>query len=292
MTESANQPLLFLCYAREDKQKVDPIYLDLREAGLRPWMDKPPKPHHLAGIAPGAEWETVIRQRIAEADFFIAFLSNASISKRGFVQKEFRLALRAANEVPAGENYFLPVLLEPCSPPDLGVDAVRLHDRQWYPLHEYGLDGLVSHIQSAWHRTAQEIAEPGRTFLRVDQSFRPHLFYGGQNHHSLGLQLSFLVTNESKATMSLIPPEVEIEESDLEVEFRYWRVDTGSGRQTLALGKGRTAWVKAEFDVKAHGNLEVGDRVNGQVRIRLAQPSAPDVTRRFSAAYEPDSWDA
>ncbi len=233
--EFANSPLVFLCYAQEDKKKVDEVYLVLRQAGLSPWMDKPPKPHHLDGIEPGAEWEQAIRKKIGEADFFIAFLSNVSVSKRGFVQKEFRLALKVANEVPPDRHYFLPALLEPCRPPDMGVDAVRLHERQWYPLYEYGLDGLISHIRSTWHGGRRSASGAEHALLRIDESFRPHFFYGGQGHHlGLGLQLSYMITNQSSTTLTLVPPEIEVEDpqprSDFSVlESRYWIWTSNAG---------------------------------------------------------------
>jgi len=51
------RPFVFLSYARDDKIQVDDVYLQLKAAGLNPWMDKPPEPYHLEGIPLGAEWE-------------------------------------------------------------------------------------------------------------------------------------------------------------------------------------------------------------------------------------------
>ena len=44
------QPIVFLSYAKEDRRRVLNVYRALREAGLRPWMDAPPKPWHREGI--------------------------------------------------------------------------------------------------------------------------------------------------------------------------------------------------------------------------------------------------
>jgi hypothetical protein len=81
-----HSPRLFLSYAREDTDKVTEIYYDLVAAGFSPWLDA-------IDILPGERWEMSIRKAIESADFFIVFMSEKSISKRGFVQKEIQMGL-------------------------------------------------------------------------------------------------------------------------------------------------------------------------------------------------------
>jgi hypothetical protein len=142
--------MVFLCYAREDKALVDRIYLELYQAGLRPWMDKPPTPYHQLGIPPGSDWDAYIRKKIGDADTFLAFFSQRSVLKRGYVQREYRLALDVMNQLPADQTYLLPVLLEACEIPDLRGGTASLRSIQQFEWYEHGTGGLVSAIAGHW----------------------------------------------------------------------------------------------------------------------------------------------
>ena len=140
----SGSPLIFLCHAKEDSKKVQEIYLELRAAGLRPWMDKPPRPFELEGILPGEHWNSRIRKEIRNSAYFIAFLSKKSVSKRGYVQREFRLALNMVAEMPVGQVFLIPVLLEDCDVPETQVDSVSLRDLQWIDLTKDGVSVLIN----------------------------------------------------------------------------------------------------------------------------------------------------
>lgn len=140
-------PLVFLCYAKEDKRKIDKIYKFLMGAGFRPWMDKPPKPYDMAGIKPGQNWDQTIRQMISDADYIVACLSKISVSKKGYVQREYRRALQIMNETPVGHVMLIPALLEECDVPDIQVEQVHFKDLQWFELYKKSLDDLVCFIR-------------------------------------------------------------------------------------------------------------------------------------------------
>lgn len=140
----AGEPQVFLCHAAEDKAQVQQIYLKMRATGLRPWMDKPPRPFELDGILPGEQWDSRIRNEIRRSAYFIAFLSQRSVSKTGYVQREFRLALDMMAEMPTGQIFLIPALMEPCEIPDLRVDTFRLKDLQWVSLEAQGQDVLIN----------------------------------------------------------------------------------------------------------------------------------------------------
>jgi len=138
---------IFLSYAREDKDSVRGVYASLKKAGLNPWMDDPPTPWELDGIAPGQDWDYCIRSKLKEASVILAFLSKRAIEKQGYVQREFRLALNLMMEMPPDSVSLIPVLLEDCAPPDLRVDTVSLRQFNWYRLYERGLDYLISYLR-------------------------------------------------------------------------------------------------------------------------------------------------
>lgn len=105
------KPLIFLSYAKEDKDRVKRIYRRLMAERLNAWLD-------LANLLPGQEWERVILNTIKNARCVIVFLSNHSVNKRGYVQKEIRKALEASEKVPEGEIFIIPVRLEECVVPE------------------------------------------------------------------------------------------------------------------------------------------------------------------------------
>jgi len=120
---------IFLCYAKEDHEKVEELYETLKQGGHSPWMDK-------NDLLPGQDWEAEIRQAIEEADFFIACMSQKSVAKKGFVQKEVRFALDVLGQIPHGQIFLIPLRLEPCNIPRplaslqwIDIDSTDFQDR-------------------------------------------------------------------------------------------------------------------------------------------------------------------
>lgn len=138
--------MIFLSYAKDDVAAVQRIYRELRYALVHPWMDTPPSPWGLEGIGPGEDWDTVIRQRLAEAELVLVFFSKTSIAKQGYVQREYRLALDLAAAQPAGSVFLVPILLDDCEPPDLRVGPLTLRQFQWFRLFESGMPTLLEYI--------------------------------------------------------------------------------------------------------------------------------------------------
>lgn len=111
-------PRVFLSYARDDFDTAKEIYSILSKNYAYPWMDA-------FDLLPGDEWEWKIKLNIKMADFFIALLSNHSVSKRGYVQKELKLALSVLEQIPEGEIFLIPVRLDDCLVPE------SLKDKHW-----------------------------------------------------------------------------------------------------------------------------------------------------------------
>lgn len=96
---------VFLSYATEDALTVKAIYDTLKSRGHQPWMDK-------INLLPGQNWDQEVRKAIRSSDIVLACISDTSISKRGYVQKEMRLALDVLDEIPHGNIFLIPVRLE------------------------------------------------------------------------------------------------------------------------------------------------------------------------------------
>lgn len=106
------QPLkVFLAHASQDKFVVRELYDALKSEGwIDPWLDK-------AKILPGQDWEMVIEKAVDDSDVIIVCLSNQSVSKEGFVQKEIRYAFDIALEKPEGATFLIPLRLDDCNIP-------------------------------------------------------------------------------------------------------------------------------------------------------------------------------
>jgi formylglycine-generating enzyme required for sulfatase activity len=109
---------VFLCHSRDDKPKVRELCRRLINDRFDAWLDE-------ERLIPGQEWDLEIRKAVRQADTVVVCLSNKSITKEGYVQKEIRLALDIADEKPEGTIFLIPTKLEECQVPS------RLSKWQW-----------------------------------------------------------------------------------------------------------------------------------------------------------------
>lgn len=110
---------VFLCHASQDKPIVRDLYHKLlMEGWIDPWLDE-------AKLLPGQDWDMKIEEAVELADAVIVCLSNKSITKEGYVQRELRRVLNRAEEKPDETIYIIPLRLEDCSVP------WRLRDYQY-----------------------------------------------------------------------------------------------------------------------------------------------------------------
>jgi hypothetical protein len=82
------ESMVFLSYSREDEKAAKDIFNELKQNGVNIWAD-------FDSLVAGSKWEPAIKKAIKESRFFLAVLSKNSVSKKGFVQKEIKLALNA-----------------------------------------------------------------------------------------------------------------------------------------------------------------------------------------------------
>ncbi|MGH1366739.1 MAG: toll/interleukin-1 receptor domain-containing protein [Calditrichia bacterium] len=101
------KPLVFFSYAREDKKLVEDIYDQLNSFGVKLWMD-------VKDILPGQKWEQTISKALIKSEFVVVFFSSNSVSKRGYIQKEFKLALSTLDMFPDDDIFIIPVRLDNC----------------------------------------------------------------------------------------------------------------------------------------------------------------------------------
>ena len=102
---------VFLCHSSGDKATVRDLYKRLRTDGIEPWLDE-------EELLPGQNWQQEIAKAVRVTDAIVVCLSRASSNKEGFVQKEIKYALDAADEKPEGTIFVIPLRLEDCSIPE------------------------------------------------------------------------------------------------------------------------------------------------------------------------------
>jgi hypothetical protein len=128
---------IFLCHASEDKAQVREVYHRLRAIdGFEPWLDE-------EDLLSGQEWAREIPRALQTSDFILIFLSRNSVAKRGYVQREMKLALDALQELPEGTIHTIPVRIDECEVPE---SFRRYH---WANLFEpTGFDRVVRAIRA------------------------------------------------------------------------------------------------------------------------------------------------
>lgn len=141
-SQGSSQPNVFISYALEDEIAVLGLCERLRQSGIRVWIDK-------EQIQVGQEWDRAIQEALKTADFIVVCLSERSIKKRGYVNREIRQALDLHNEMPLGRRFLMPVRLDRCAVPD------ELAKYQYADLfRSNGVDDLVISILGDWQSRA------------------------------------------------------------------------------------------------------------------------------------------
>jgi hypothetical protein len=110
-TNKANKLLVFLSYAREDETVVRRLYNRLEREGFDPWMDQ-------ERILPGQDWDYEIKQAMSRCDAILLCFSEKSLSKVGYIQREYKEALELQKNRPPGTIYVIPVRLDTCPIPE------------------------------------------------------------------------------------------------------------------------------------------------------------------------------
>lgn len=102
---------VFLCHASQDKPSVRDLYKRLcAESWINPWLDE-------EELLPGQDWNLEIEKAVESSNAVIVCISNVSVAKEGYVQKELRQVLNIALEKLEGSIFVIPVRLDDCPLP-------------------------------------------------------------------------------------------------------------------------------------------------------------------------------
>lgn len=147
---------IFLCHSSGDKLEVEKLYEYFLKQGADPWLDS-------EKLLPGQDWNYEINKALDDSDVILLCLSKKSVDKEGYVQREIRVALDRALEMPDGRIFLIPGRLEECELPR------RLQSYQWVDL--FTEKGMVKLVQSLNLRAKQAGARP----LSVDGAPVPEI---------------------------------------------------------------------------------------------------------------------
>jgi hypothetical protein len=176
MSTNANQApdrrlSIFLCHAFEDKALVHKLYRKLKADGFEPWLDK-------ENLLPGQHWPKETLSALHTCDIVLVCLSDISVCKEGFVQKEITQALEKSAEKPEEAIFIIPVRLD-----DKVVVPQRLCHLHWA---DFSTDDGYRRLLSSLKRRADQIGayvvppdcfeeDHFETFLR-NHGFKHHPF--------------------------------------------------------------------------------------------------------------------
>jgi outer membrane protein assembly factor BamD (BamD/ComL family) len=159
MADDYKRPLkVFLCHASGDKPAVRGLYQRLIRDGVDAWLDR-------EKLLPGQDWQLEIPKAVRESDVVIVCLSNKSITKEGYVQKEIKFALDIATEKPEGTIFLIPARLEECNVP------LQFASWQWVDLFESdGYERLMLSIRLRADKLGLRVGETTYASREAEQS--------------------------------------------------------------------------------------------------------------------------
>jgi hypothetical protein len=166
--------LIFLSYAREDGERASKIFSLISRPDRPVFYDKD-------ALIPGMDWRHEIEEKVRQCSLILILCSARSISKEGFVQKEIRLALDRAEEMPDGRIFIIPVRFDGVKIP------TKLTKYHWLDINDDAdLIDVQYFVDLAWDRLTgtpqSEIEQP--PLLGMDRSLlreRVVILLGGRN---------------------------------------------------------------------------------------------------------------
>jgi anti-anti-sigma factor len=135
-TASPSPLVVFLCHSSNDKPVVRTLYQHLKAKGIDVWLDE-------VSLLPGQLWEKEIPAAVHRSDAVLVCLSRASVTRTGYVQREIKYALDAAEQQSDESIFLIPARLEDCEVPE------RLRKWHWVDLFTGdGFDRLITALQA------------------------------------------------------------------------------------------------------------------------------------------------
>lgn len=159
---------MFISYAREDRETALRLRESLLSLGADVWLD-------VTELLPGQDWQTAITVTLRKSSHVVVLVSEASVNKTGYVQKEVRAALDRLTEFPPDAVFVIPVRLDKSQPKH---DALtRLHWVDLFPNYGYAVQQIAKSLGLS--EPVLQVARVDAPTPRVDTEIRPRLVVEG-----------------------------------------------------------------------------------------------------------------
>ncbi len=158
MVVTARKLRVFLCHASENKPIVKDLYDELVRAGFEPWLDS-------EVLLPGMDWDLEIRKSLRASHVVVVCLSQVSVLKEGYIQKELKFAEDIQAEKPRGTIFLIPLRLDQCETP------YDLQNIQWADYTAE--DGLKRLVHALNIRAEQLGKDKGKLISRGERARSP-----------------------------------------------------------------------------------------------------------------------
>jgi hypothetical protein len=226
---SASPAKVFICYARENEDTARLVHTRVAHLGIDAWLDK-------VSLQPGQNWRIEIPKALRSAKVVVILFSQAQLGKRGYVQKELKLAMEVLDETPETEIRVIPVRIEPCDVPE------RFSSLQWVDLFEP--DGLQRLLKSLVGVANPGSLQPADYF---EVALPTILRWKGTSATEINKTFSFHVLTAGTWTINLKPPAATVQRdstaaSDLTVvitktQMRHMVSGTFNAKEAVAAGE-------------------------------------------------------
>jgi formylglycine-generating enzyme required for sulfatase activity len=204
---------VFLCHSSQDKPIVRELYQRLNAEGwIDPWLDE-------EKLLPGQDWDMEIEKAVASTEAVIVCISNNSINKEGYVQRELKFVLDIALEKPEGTIFIIPVRFDNCVVPR------RIRTWQYVDYFpEDRIDRAYNQLILSLKSQAQNTTSTKSNSVKNGQL--------GTSNHQLELQeinaqnwggINYVMIGAGKFLMGLDKsPDRRLSAHSVEIPYDYW----------------------------------------------------------------------
>lgn len=132
---------VFISYAREDYSYVNKLKASIEQSALEIeiWIDK-------EKLLPGVNWENEILNALEDSRFIVIILSDNSVNKTGFVQKEVKYALDRLEYFPPDKIVIIPVRIDNCEPKHRALKKIQRVDL--FDNWDKGVNRIIASIKN------------------------------------------------------------------------------------------------------------------------------------------------
>ena len=149
-------PKIFISYACQDIMIAEKIYHYLKDKEYNVWID-------IHNLMPGENWQNTIIKEINESSVILVILSENSVTKVGYFQRELFEAIERSKYFPNNKVFIIPIKLDSTSIP---VELKHIHYLDVSKSLDEGLYKLYYTLESLFIVEMSEMRDVKKIKLR------------------------------------------------------------------------------------------------------------------------------